>query len=137
MALFSTHHAAPKRSAPDFETVANDLQRLLQDAQRLMHEVVRFDDVQIDRLRDRVHDQIDQFSRRIGTVRASAGEVAQGVAAKASESARRADAVVTGHPYASIGFAAAVGTLLGLVLGQVGPRLHEEQTDGVASSDKH
>ena len=73
MSLFPTHHAAPKRSAPDFETVATDLQRLLQDAQRLMHEVVRFDDVQIDRLRDRVRDQIDQLSRRIGTVRASAG----------------------------------------------------------------
>jgi hypothetical protein len=31
MALFFTHHAASKQSAPDFETVANDLQRLLQD----------------------------------------------------------------------------------------------------------
>ena len=103
--------------SPKSKAVESDPQRLRANARRPMRDVGRLDGAQIAPLRDRARIQIDWLSARIGTVRAW---VTSAVHNFTLPRKRTADTGKRGreteYPYASIGLAAAIETLLGLIL---------------------
>jgi ElaB/YqjD/DUF883 family membrane-anchored ribosome-binding protein len=59
-----------------------------------------------------------RMSERMGVARERLGEIEETVVAKTKEAAKATDAYVHEHPWQSVGVAAGVGFLLGLLIGR-------------------
>lgn len=91
------------------ERLAGSLQDLVKESEHLMKVVQRSGNQQIDAVRDRFEATLNSAKDELDTLQDSALR-------RARRRARTADHTVHEHPYASMGAAAAVGALIGMLI---------------------
>ena len=93
------------------DSISRHLQTLADEAEALLKATARAGDEKVDSARIRLTDELAHIRERLGELE---GEAATRVKA----AAHRTDEAVHAHPYVGMGAAAAVGLLLGFVLGR-------------------
>lgn len=91
------------------ERLASQLHDLVRESEQLMKVVQRSGNEQVDAVRDRFEATLNRARDEIDTLQDNALR-------KARRAARSADNAVHDHPYASMGVAAAVGALIGMLI---------------------
>ena len=94
--------AAKEQLMEDFRAVASDAEELLKATANQTGE-------RVTEARARVEETLRETRRRLA-------ELQEGVLARGKEAARRTDEYIHDHPWQSIGVAAAVGMLVGMLI---------------------
>jgi ElaB/YqjD/DUF883 family membrane-anchored ribosome-binding protein len=105
----TTSRPAPTRAASD--SIASHLQALADEAEALLKATARAGDEQVHTARARLADELHHLQERLADLEGRA-------ATRIRATAHRTDEAAHAHPYAGMGAAAAVGLLLGFVLGR-------------------
>lgn len=93
------------------DALAEDLRALTRDAEALINSTTESAGDAVDRLREQLQSRLEQVGARLH-------DLERGAEAVLKDSAKRADQAVHQHPYGAIAGAAAVGLLLGFLLGR-------------------
>ncbi|MBX3609292.1 MAG: DUF883 domain-containing protein [Hydrogenophaga sp.] len=91
--------------------LVRDLQRVIADAEELLHATAGETEGKVVEMRERIRDNLMAARHRLA-------DIEETVAAKTKEAARATDEYVHQHPWQAIGTAAGVGLLLGLLIGR-------------------
>ncbi len=101
-----------KQSAlADKERLVSDLQRVISDAEELMQATADQTEGKVAELREKISDNLRNARHKLADVEDSVKE-------KTREMARVTDDYVHEHPWRSVGTAAALGLIVGLLLGR-------------------
>lgn len=101
----TTDTAATKRK------LVRDLQRVIADAEELLHVTAHETEGKVVEMRERIRDNLNAARHKLA-------DIEETVSAKAKEAARATDEYVHEHPWQAIGTAAGVGLLIGLLIGR-------------------
>lgn len=93
------------------DTIASHLQALADEAEALLKATARAGDEKVHAARSRLTDELEHLQVRLADLEGRA-------VTRARAAAHRTDEAVHAHPYVGMGAAAAVGLLLGFVLGR-------------------
>jgi ElaB/YqjD/DUF883 family membrane-anchored ribosome-binding protein len=106
-------NANPSQSASraSGDSISAHLQALADEAQALLKATARAGDAQVESARTRLADELEQLRARLMQLEGQAER-------QVRIAAHRTDETVHAHPYGAMGAAAAVGLLLGFVLGR-------------------
>jgi ElaB/YqjD/DUF883 family membrane-anchored ribosome-binding protein len=107
----STSTAPAAAAKPTGDSISSHLQALADDAEALLKATARASD-------DKVHSARERLSGELAHLRQRLGELEGDAAARLKSAAHRTDQAVHAHPYVGMGAAAAIGLLLGFVLGR-------------------
>lgn len=110
-ATIPTPPATIPAGRPTDDSVSAHLQALAEEAEALLKATARAGDEKVHAARSRLGDELSH-------IRARLAELEQGAAASVKDAAHRTDEAVHAHPYTAMGAAAAIGLLLGFVLGR-------------------
>ena len=98
-------------AAGDADSVSSHLLALADQAEALLKATARAGDERVHQARSRLVDELAQIRARLGDLESDTAE-------RLKSAAHRSDEAVHAHPYVGMGAAAAVGLLLGFVLGR-------------------
>jgi ElaB/YqjD/DUF883 family membrane-anchored ribosome-binding protein len=93
------------------DALAQDLRALTRDAEALISSTAHSAGDAVDRARDQLQSRLEHVSSRLQELQQTAQNAVK-------DSAQRADAAAHQHPYAVMGAAAAVGLMVGFLLGR-------------------
>lgn len=96
---------------PAADNISTHLQALADEAEALLKASARAGDDKLSAARSRLADELAHIRTRLGELEGKAES-------RVKAAAQRTDETVHTHPYAAMGAAAAVGLLLGFVLGR-------------------
>lgn len=91
------------------DRLAQDLHRLVGDAERFLANAADSGDAQLDALRERLGRQVEEIRTQLDAFEDRAAE-------QARAAVRATDAAVRDHPYGAMGIAAAIGLLVGVLV---------------------
>lgn len=91
--------------------LVRDLQRVITDAEELLHATANETEGKVVEMRERIRENLMAARHKLG-------DIEESVALKAKEAARATDEYVHDHPWQAIGTAAGVGLLIGLLIGR-------------------
>jgi ElaB/YqjD/DUF883 family membrane-anchored ribosome-binding protein len=100
-----------KQALADKEKLVDDLQRVIADAEELMQATADQTEGKVAELREKIGENLRNARYKLGDVEDSLKE-------KTREVARVTDDYVHEHPWRSVGTAAALGLIVGLLLGR-------------------
>lgn len=89
--------------------LVRDLQRVISDAEELLHATANQTEGKVIEMRERIRENLVAAKHRLG-------DIEENVAARTKEAARVTDEYVHEHPWQAIGTAAGVGLLIGLLI---------------------
>ncbi|MGM9489190.1 DUF883 family protein [Ideonella sp. YS5] len=95
----------------DKQGLAQSLRRMIDEADGLLKSAARSGDEAFDSMRDQFTDQVQQMRSQLDQLEETA-------VYRARRAARAADHSVHEHPYGAMGVAAAVGLLVGVLIGR-------------------
>jgi ElaB/YqjD/DUF883 family membrane-anchored ribosome-binding protein len=91
--------------------LVRDLQRVITDAEELLHATANETEGKVVEMRERIRENLMAAKHKLG-------DIEESVSLKAKEAARATDEYVHDHPWQAIGTAAGVGLLIGLLIGR-------------------
>jgi ElaB/YqjD/DUF883 family membrane-anchored ribosome-binding protein len=98
-------------STPTDERMAQHLRTLAEEAEALLKDTARAGDEKMVATRERLRGELVHLRQRLADLQTQAGT-------QLESAAHRSDAAVHAHPYAAIGAAAAIGLLVGVLIGR-------------------
>jgi ElaB/YqjD/DUF883 family membrane-anchored ribosome-binding protein len=93
------------------EKLVRDLQRVITDAEELLHATAGQTEGKVVELRERIRSNLMDARHKLG-------DIEDAVKVKTKQAARAADDYVHEHPWRAIGTAAGFGLLVGLLIGR-------------------
>ena len=93
------------------EKLVRDLQRVITDAEELLHATAGQTESKVVELRERIRSNLMDARHKLG-------DIEDAVKAKTKQAARAADDYVHEHPWRAIGSAVGFGLLVGLLIGR-------------------
>jgi ElaB/YqjD/DUF883 family membrane-anchored ribosome-binding protein len=91
--------------------LVRDLQRVITDAEELLHATADETEGKVVEMRERIRENLIAAKHKLV-------DIEESIAVKAKEAARATDEYVHEHPWQAIGTAAGVGLLIGLLIGR-------------------
>jgi ElaB protein len=91
--------------------LASSVRHMVDEADQFLQAAAQSGDAKFDAMRD-------SFVRQVRQLRAQLDELEDGAIHKVRHAARNADLAVQTHPYSAMGFAAAAGLAIGLLIGR-------------------
>lgn len=98
-------------SAASKKKLVSDLQRVIADAEELLHATAGETEGKVVEMRERIRENLRAARHKLV-------DIEESIAHKAKEAARATDEYVHEHPWHAIGTAAGVGLLIGLLIGR-------------------
>jgi ElaB/YqjD/DUF883 family membrane-anchored ribosome-binding protein len=98
-------------STPTDDRMAHHLRTLADEAEALLKDTARAGDEKMTATRERLRGELVHLRERLTDLEAQAGTHLR-------SAAQRSDAVVHAHPYTAMGAAAAIGLLVGVLIGR-------------------
>jgi ElaB/YqjD/DUF883 family membrane-anchored ribosome-binding protein len=98
-------------STPTDDRMAHHLRTLADEAEALLKATARAGDHKVTETRERLRGEVAQLRERLADLESQAG-------VKLKRAAHRTDEAVHSHPYTAMGAAAAIGLLVGLLIGR-------------------
>jgi ElaB/YqjD/DUF883 family membrane-anchored ribosome-binding protein len=98
-------------TAASKQKLVRDLQRVITDAEELLHATAGETEGKVVEMRERIRENLSAARHKLL-------DIEESIALKAREAARATDEYVHEHPWQAIGTAAGVGLLIGLLIGR-------------------
>lgn len=91
------------------DRIVEDLRRVIDDAEMLLRETATLAGDRVDEARERAAESVRAARERLGSIE-------QEVVGKARDAAREADRYVRDNPWQSVGIAAGIGLIIGVLI---------------------
>ena len=98
-------------TAASKQKLVRDLQRVITDAEELLHATANQTEGKVVEMRERIRENLIAARHKLG-------DIEHNVAARTKEAARATDEYVHEHPWHAIGAAAGLGLVVGLLIGR-------------------